>query len=92
MRIWLLTHCKFNLSKYCLIIFNAFVMQQTPSRAKCQHNYCFRVFWYVCLYAYPKRFFGGRKVVLVVEIICLFFDIQVIFCGQLISIISSIFF
>jgi len=35
-------------------------MQYTPSRAKCQYNYCFLVFWYVCLYAYPKRCFGGE--------------------------------
>ena len=50
--------------KRCLIYFNNLVMQSTPYRAKCQHNYCFRVFWYVCLYAWPKRFLGGRKVVL----------------------------
>ena len=56
MRIWSLAHCKLHVScfdaeKYCLIICNALVMQETPSRTKCQYNYCFRVFWYVCLYA-----------------------------------------
>jgi len=61
MRIWSLTHCKLHVSKYCLIIFNTLWMLQTPSRTKCQHNYCFRVFWYVRLYAYPKRFFGGSE-------------------------------
>ena len=49
------------------LIFNTLVMQLTPSRAKCQHNYCFRVFWYVCLYAYPKHVLGGGTVVLVFE-------------------------
>ena len=61
-----------DMEKYYLIIFNALVMQQTPSRAKCQNNYCFRVFWYVCFYTYPKRFLGEGKVVLVFEIIDLF--------------------
>jgi len=77
MRIWSLTYCKLynsccDVEKYCLTIFNALVMQETPSRAKCQHNYCFRVFWYVCFYVYPKRFLGGEEVVLVFEIIYLF--------------------
>jgi len=35
---------------------------------------------------------GGRKVGLVFEIIYLFFDLQVIFDGQMISIINSILF
>ena len=35
---------------------------------------------------------GGGKVVLVVEIIYLFFDLQVIFDGQMISMINSILF
>ena len=55
------------------------------------HN-CFGVFWCVCFYAYPKRFMGEGKVVLVFEIIYLFFDLQVIFDGQVISIINSILF
>jgi len=76
-RIWSLTHYKLHVSrcdveKYCLIIFNTIVMQLIPSRAKCQNNYCFRVFWYVCLYANPKQFWGVGKVVLVFEIIYFF--------------------
>jgi len=96
MRIWSLTYCKLHVfrcdvEKYCLMIFNVLVMQWTPSRAKCQHNYCFRVFWYVCPYTYPKRFFGVREAVLVFEIIY-FFGLPVIFYGQMTSIINSILF
>jgi len=39
------------------------------------------MFWYVCRYAYPKRFLGG--VVFVFEIKYLFFDLQGIFYGQM---------
>ena len=56
----------------------------------CQHNYCFRVFWYVRLYAYPRVFWGGVKVVPVFEIMYLFFDLQVVVYGHMTSIISSI--
>jgi len=50
----------------------------------CQHNYCFRVFCYVCLYAYLKRFLRGvGNVVLVFKIIYVFFDLQVIVCAQM---------
>jgi len=68
-RIWSLTHYKLHVSrcdveKYCLIIFITLVMQLTPSRAKCQHNHCFRVFWYVCLCACPKQFWGEEKLCL----------------------------
>jgi len=63
MRIRWLIYCKLYVSrcdmeKSSLITFNAFVMQKTPARAKCQHGYCFRVSSYVCLFAYTKRFFG----------------------------------
>ena len=88
---WLTANLTFPLwrGKYCLTIFNALVMQYTTSRANCQH--CFRFFWYVCLYAYPKRFFrGGGKAMLVFEIIYLFSDLQVIFYAQMTSIINSI--
>jgi len=34
----------------------------------------------------PSVFLGGRKVVLVLEILYLFFDLQVIFYGQMTSI------
>jgi len=40
----------------------------------------------------PSVLWGGGKVVLVFEIIYLFFDLQVIFDGQIISIINSILF
>ena len=48
----------------------------------------------VCLsLGVPQAFFFGRKkVVLVLEIIFLSFDLQVIFCGQMTSIINSILF
>jgi len=96
-RIWSLIHYKLHVSRcdverYCLIIFNTLVMQLIPSRAKCQHNYCFRVFWYVCLYAYPKQSWGEGKVVLVFEIIDPFFDLQDILYGQTTSTINSILF
>jgi len=44
--------------KYCLIIFKPlWCNKQLPGKV---HN-CFRVFWYVCLYAYLKRFMRGRE-------------------------------
>ena len=82
---WSLTHCKLHVTRcdvenFSLDIFNTRVMQKTSSSARCQHNYCFRFFWYVCLYAYPKRFFsGGGKVVLVFEIIHPFSTLKLFF-------------
>jgi len=68
-RIWSLTHYKLHVSrceveKYCLIIFNTLVMQLTPSRAKCQHNFCFRVFRYVFSTRTPSSFRGEEKLCL----------------------------
>jgi len=40
----------------------------------------------------PSVFLMGGKVVLVFEIIYLFFDLEVIFFGQMVSVINSILF
>jgi len=49
-------------------------------------------FCYVCLYVYSKHFFQGKESFACFRniVIYLFFDLQVIFCGQMTSIINSI--
>jgi len=60
-------------------------------QVKRKHN-CFRVFLVCLSLRVPQAFLWGGKVMLVLEIIYLFFDLQVIFYGQMISIINSILF